>query len=511
MGPRGLLFWLALCLVLVRIYSINVLETMEDLKKITNFGKHFPQQGLVLLCWLLSQGKFDQNGKLRLNFNPAEERFGIHEYRNDQLTFPSLSNTDFLYFTLGNLKIPNNQLPNYITRIFSNSRGHPKRNVDRVMIQIQKNDPTVVDKVYITQHSENKGSDYDEDLTYLIGKELLKKILELCRPDGDSSNQKHDDNDHQPDHQRFQQIQSMFQKAPYLHEFLYLAGYNPPNNVNQRGKYNCPAKYEHSELENIKLELRSKLNGQARIVWEGIPVEMLKKEMKIGIYNDEDEDNPLVEYSLNGRAYGEIDTHLALNRGLHLRLLKPMTIFETVYESPGFDDSEIEKDHTVARETVEKSHPFFTFNNLFSLVISPFSNLFSLVFLIFSNVFSLVYFIVSSLFSLVYFIVSSLFSLVYFIVSSLLSLVYFTVSSLLSLVYITVSNFFSLLFFICQEILFALGKLISLVFSVCFNLVTLLLTALLIEIVRRAITEVTDNRPRAAPPIVVVSHGRPGF
>ncbi|MCJ8749283.1 hypothetical protein PDJAM_G00174590, partial [Pangasius djambal] len=82
MGPRGLLFWLALCLVLVRIYSIYVLETMEDLNKLTNFGKHFPQQGLALLCWLLSQGKFDQNGKLRLNFNPAEEPYGFHEYKN---------------------------------------------------------------------------------------------------------------------------------------------------------------------------------------------------------------------------------------------------------------------------------------------------------------------------------------------------------------------------------------------------------------------------------------------
>lgn len=76
---------------------------MKDLKEHTDFGKHYPRQGLALLCLLLGEGKIDQNGKLRLNFNPKKRTYGFHKYENRYSTLPDLSNTDLEYFILGNL------------------------------------------------------------------------------------------------------------------------------------------------------------------------------------------------------------------------------------------------------------------------------------------------------------------------------------------------------------------------------------------------------------------------
>ncbi|KAK2865541.1 hypothetical protein Q7C36_001597 [Tachysurus vachellii] len=474
MGTRGLLFCFVLCLVLFRIYSINVLENMKDLKEKTDFGKQYPRQGLELLCWLLSQGKIDQNGKLRLNFNPAENVFSFHMYKNYEHSLPDLSNTDFQYFSLGNL-IKGKDLPHYITKVFCNEKNHPKSNIDRVLITIRKKVPTVVDEVFITQHHEDRkqGSAYVKDLTYKIGKELLKEIAELCQDDEDSRDRNPDQND--PDYERFLKIQQLFPNTPHLHLFLYQAGYNPDNNVKKHGTSKSPDK-----SDKLKLELRSSPNGQVRIVWDWIPKEMMEREMKISIYKGKDEDKPLVEYPLNGRLCGEIDTHLITNPDLELRL-QPITNFET------FENNERESDYTVPK-AVEVS--FFTFSSLFSLVLYPFSSLFSLVLYPFSSLFSLVLYLFSSLFSLVLYLFSSLFSLVLYPFSSLFSLVLYLLSSLFSLVLYLFSSLYSLVLY---------------TFSSLFSLVVV------IELVRRLIPGLTEPRPRAEPPFVSVSHGRPGF
>lgn len=367
MGTRGLLIFLTLCLGLVSIYSRSVFDDMNDLKEKTNFGKNFPRQGLLLLCWLLGQGKIDQNGKLHLNFNPAENPFGFHKYQNYELTFPDMSNTNFEYFSLGNLflKKAKKQLPSYIIGNIGTSRDHPQYNTDRVVIRIQKDNPTVVDELYITQHAGDfsQGSAYVKELTHVISKQLLKEIVELCNPDGDGGNRKHDEKD--PDHQRFQHILGMFPNDPHLHLFLYQAGYDVDvDHITEHAKSNSPASSKHSESSSINLKLRATPNGQAKIVWEGIPDEMLTGKIKIGIYKDEYEDHPLEEYPVNGRTNGEINTDLTPSPGLQLRLLllKPITIFETVYEGPKFDDD------SIAFEPVQESYSFFSFSNLFSIV-----------------------------------------------------------------------------------------------------------------------------------------------
>ncbi|KAI5630446.1 hypothetical protein C0J50_7608 [Silurus asotus] len=329
MGTGRLLFCFALSLGLISIYcttptsAIDVIDNLNDLKNKTNFDEY-----LSTLCWLLSLGKIDQNGKLRLNINPTDKHLGIHQFKNFEKTFPNLFNTNFEYYTFGNVIKALKSLPSYIIRKICNSQISSKNNLHRIVIQIDKDFPNVVVKVYVTQHykDKNKGSSYDPKFTFEISIKLLKEIEEICLSIQEQ--------------QTFQRKLGKLQNHPHVHWLVYIVECNTDNNVKEHTKSNSQASSKHSQLDKLNLELQSTPNGQARIVWDGIPDEMLSKELKVGVYGGEDEDDPLVEHPLNGRANGVIDTDLDLRCGLQLRLLVPVTIFESVYESPEFDGPE---------------------------------------------------------------------------------------------------------------------------------------------------------------------------
>ncbi|TSN95698.1 hypothetical protein Baya_9812 [Bagarius yarrelli] len=265
MGIQKLIFCLVLCLALGRI-SGKVLESLEDLKEQTDFGKQNPRQGLELLCWLLNQAEVDQNGNLRLNVNPAEGHFSFHQYKNyeDKKTqkrvFPDLSNSKFLYFSLGSLGYYNacNELPEYFKKIFQNSQKHPQRNLNRIVIRVCKDDPRLVDEVFITQHFEDRNQ-----------------------------------------------------------------GYNPDINVKVHTTSNSPAK-----SDNLSPKLSPTLDGKAKIEWDWTPKEMMERKMKICIYQHKDATKPLFEFPIDEMWCGEKDTDLPFNADLEIRL-EPTTNFDT--------------------------------------------------------------------------------------------------------------------------------------------------------------------------------------
>ncbi|XP_062865252.1 uncharacterized protein LOC134327104 [Trichomycterus rosablanca] len=332
MGTRRLCCLLVFLLI-ASVYSFHILNSIKDLSAV-KFGKTFPRHGLLLLYWLVCEGTLDNNGNLHLNFNPGEGHFGFHLYKNYDNVFPNLVNTNYAYYTVGNLnpKMENPQLPDYVTEDFKNY-WHRQNNIDRIVIKVQKNNPAIVYEIYITQHSEdrNRGSDYDGSLTYKISEDLLREIAEYCIETEEKKKDKED-----PIDQRFARIQQKFQNYPLLQAFLYQTGYDNKNEFKQ-----CYKRYHSNrnlQLHDLLLELKSTADGIARIIWSGIPADMLETEMKIGIYKDENEEKPINEYPLNGRASGEIVTSLKLYRGLQLRLMK-LAIFESIYESAEYDNT----------------------------------------------------------------------------------------------------------------------------------------------------------------------------
>uniref|UniRef100_A0A4W5LXQ0 Uncharacterized protein n=1 Tax=Hucho hucho TaxID=62062 RepID=A0A4W5LXQ0_9TELE len=170
--------------------TLFCLRLTMDLKGI-EFGHTSPRQGLMLLHWLANNIYNDNNGDMRLNFNPTRRDYGIHLYRNadNPHPLPILPRQRESYYSLGNLGHNNNNdgamaLPNYVTQIFYNSR-EPESNRDRVILRVRDDGSNqfIVDEVYVTQHyppNGNTGTGYDPDNTYLVSFNLLTQIQRLA-------------------------------------------------------------------------------------------------------------------------------------------------------------------------------------------------------------------------------------------------------------------------------------------------------------------------------------------
>uniref|UniRef100_A0A3B1IPH3 Uncharacterized LOC111195172 n=1 Tax=Astyanax mexicanus TaxID=7994 RepID=A0A3B1IPH3_ASTMX len=226
-GEKGLLIGFILFLTLSGIYTFDILENMQDLRDRTDFGKAFPRHGLKILLWLICQGEIDQNGVLQLNFNPAKNVFGIHRYLDREGVFPVLDNLPKKYYTVGSIGPLNvrEHFPDYVTEDYCNSWGHSLRNVDRIVIRVQDDNPSRVDEVYVTQHfrDKNLGSHYDPGNTFKISSNLLREIQKFCPHIYQTSNQNHkkDQND---------------SNNPGLVEFLNEVGYRSSKNKGQQSK-----------------------------------------------------------------------------------------------------------------------------------------------------------------------------------------------------------------------------------------------------------------------------------
>ncbi|XP_071015454.1 uncharacterized protein [Oncorhynchus clarkii lewisi] len=159
----------------------NIKQTLISIHDITGieFGHTFPRHGLVLLHWLANNIHNDNNGNMRLKFNPSRGDYGFNFYGNADRPrpLPFLPSESGSYYSLGNIDGNYNYngataLPDYVTQSFYNS-WIPERNRDRVIIRVREegSNQFIVDEVYITQHyppNENRGSVYDPDNTYPV-------------------------------------------------------------------------------------------------------------------------------------------------------------------------------------------------------------------------------------------------------------------------------------------------------------------------------------------------------
>uniref|UniRef100_A0AAY5F430 Uncharacterized protein n=1 Tax=Electrophorus electricus TaxID=8005 RepID=A0AAY5F430_ELEEL len=371
MERRALLYSSCLCLVLASVAAvrynenIDVLKNIKDLKNKTTFGQEFPQHGLLLLFWFANNVEIDQNEVIwPLNFNPAQRGYGFHRYCNgvsDQVTqrtaLPDVSNMNSVYYALGNLNDPS-QLPSYVTQDYYN-KGGPTGNIDRVVIRFSNNERTI-EEVYITQHyvDRNRGSGYDPDNTYRIRPSLLREIQGINRDDtcvDDTDQSGNAPCEILDEEQRISDLQRAYPDIPGLVRFMIRAGYNPnrvkiysetlscrAGNTQKRRPRSLGTLPKCQEHNNIKLEVKSTSKGYARITWSGIPENLLKMQMNIGLY-EEKASTELKLYPLNGRPYGTIDTSTSINPGLHIKLLRILKndspYYSDIWSGPVFDEA----------------------------------------------------------------------------------------------------------------------------------------------------------------------------
>ncbi|CAB1326600.1 unnamed protein product, partial [Coregonus sp. 'balchen'] len=107
--------------------------------------------GLMLLHWLANNIHTDDNGNMRLNFNPTRGDYGFHFYGNSPYVLPFL--------------LPEKQ----------QGQGHTQS-------REEGSNQFIADEVYVTQHyppNGIRGSGYDPDNTYCVNVSLLSQIQRI--------------------------------------------------------------------------------------------------------------------------------------------------------------------------------------------------------------------------------------------------------------------------------------------------------------------------------------------
>ncbi|XP_049328628.1 uncharacterized protein LOC125787864 [Astyanax mexicanus] len=341
MKTGALLCCFTLCLVLSSVTSINNLTKIQDLQN-TQFGRQYPRHGLLLLHWFANNIEIDNNNVNLLHQNPNRGDFGFHRYRNYEIdqnsgrsTFPQCPSLS-TYYSVGNINNVEvrSMFPSYVTRDYHTSPNNPLRNIDRLVIRVQNNNPRRVEEVYITQHyrDRNRGSGYDPENTYRVSTSLLQQIQNLANQDNNA-----------------QQLNNLYRSESGLSPFLTETGYDRNYRIlqfslsqfcsNSKSKtYRFPRSVDPNlqceTPRDIKLEVKSTSKGYARISWSEIP-ESLVEDNKIGLYKD---DRLLTDYSLNGKTFGTEDTSTYLNSGLQVKLLTSDKN-EVIWTGPKFNDA----------------------------------------------------------------------------------------------------------------------------------------------------------------------------
>ncbi|XP_064872881.1 uncharacterized protein LOC135570995 [Oncorhynchus nerka] len=155
---------------------VQTLNNMEELRN-SLFGRPSPRHGLKLLFWFANDYIVIKNdNQMVANYNPKEGDFGFHHFQNrreceNNVCKRLLPFSKYPFYDVGNLYLPTSKsLPKYVRK--SNTGAKNDRNMDRLIISMRSD--RIVDKVYVTQHEDQKS--FDPVNTYCISRELVMII-----------------------------------------------------------------------------------------------------------------------------------------------------------------------------------------------------------------------------------------------------------------------------------------------------------------------------------------------
>ncbi|XP_036439527.1 uncharacterized protein LOC118816996 [Colossoma macropomum] len=353
MELRKLLWCFALLFIGASIADIQTLHDIKDLKGI-EFGHEYPRHGLLLLHWLARHVTINQAEDYLLHFDPVRQDYGFQHYENPQCTeefgLPHWNDTlDREYYSLGSLssEAVRTQLPPYVTQDYYNSLDNPNRDLDLIIVRVQKSSPTIADKVYITSI---RGCDDDQNKTHEISSKLLRQVQALQKPvnilltllsdSWDPSITRSDDprlaltkgefRTHLQNVEKY--LKGIFEQLD-VRWLLSLAGYDVEARYDvHKQTWLCstdePAQHKESNLETtceanipVKIEVKSTPYGYARLTWSGIPNNIIEKDPIIVLFGSDTSTSLETFESLQRQTSGSADTFVVLKHGLHPRLV----------------------------------------------------------------------------------------------------------------------------------------------------------------------------------------------
>ncbi|XP_017576858.1 uncharacterized protein LOC108441702 [Pygocentrus nattereri] len=353
MELRTLLCCFALLFIGASVADIETLHDIKDLKGI-EFGHEYPRHGLLLLHWLASHVTIDQAEALLLHFDPLRQDYGFQHYENplctEEFGLPHLNDPlDREYYSLGSLssEAVRTQLPPYVTQDYYNSLDNPNRDLDLIILRVQKTRPMIADKVYVTSI---QGCDYNQNKTHEISSKLLRQVQALKKPVNILLTLLSDSwvpNITQSDDPRLaltkgeivthlqnieKHLKSIFEQQD-VRWLLSLAGYDLEARFYiHKQTWLCstdePAQYEESNPKTaceghipVKIEVKSTPDGYARLMWSGIPNNIIEQGPTIVLFSSDTSSMLETFESLKGQTSGSADTFVALKHGLHPRLV----------------------------------------------------------------------------------------------------------------------------------------------------------------------------------------------
>lgn len=336
--------------------TVETLNTIDDLKG-RKFGHEYPRHGLLLLHWLANHISISQSEDILLRFDPARQDYGSQYYEstdNASTTLPPLDgSSDAAYYTLGSLGSDSvrTKLPPYITQDYYNAYEDPKRDLDRIVLRVQRSDPSRADKVYITQAvTSERGMAYDPEETFEISPKLLTQVQILKNPLDIipalelhlTGTQRSNDprlvltKDQLLHHLKYsdRRLQTVFEDQS-VRWLLILAGYDIDNRYSVHKKTWMCSTDEPSQRDQIssdpetlcdgqrtaKIEVKSTEDGYARITWSGLPKNILTLNATIVLFGSDTSESLWRFTDILNQGSGTYDTFLALNQGLHPRLV----------------------------------------------------------------------------------------------------------------------------------------------------------------------------------------------
>lgn len=345
------------CLLLLLPLGFNLeIPTINSIKELeeNDFGKAFPQNGLLLLYWFSSLIEIDRNGITRFKEGGYDP---VTDY-----PFQPIENSGYLpyitptgqraYYSVGDVKDGSiSYLPFYITQDSYNSKDLEGENVDRLIIVIDKwYTPVRVDQVYVAEASQgnlpNGTNSSSITATYKVGPQLLRQITVLSNP---------------------QECQSTFLKEVFPHLgssltlaesmfgqsglplFLTLSGYGLEDRYNITAQaWSCSSlqlaeakpkpRKASCDTSRLELSIRTSHEGYAVISWHGLPGSVLKLHTTVALFQSSDRSGPLVERRIDGQASGSLETSVPLDPGLQVHLIKQDVSDATIWRGPAFSD-----------------------------------------------------------------------------------------------------------------------------------------------------------------------------
>ncbi|XP_048099682.1 uncharacterized protein LOC125294726 [Alosa alosa] len=320
--------------------DIPTVSSISELKAL-DYGKCFPQHGLMLLHWLSSIVTIDHNDVVQFKpkvFDPVSS-YPFTPYANDNHFLPDLTPTT-AYYTVGNLlKGSAGRFPPYVTQDFYNAYNYPTRNRDRIVIRVDSwYNPGRIDRVYVAlESSDQRYLTYSPYSPALISARLLRQIASLRNPFGMRNSSVAEL--YPTFNQSIAIADSMFSE-PGLASFLTMAGYdvNGRHGVSVQ-MWSCSNSPALCKTRSVSMALKTAKDGNARVSWSGLPNSIQKMHTNVALYKNVESNNPIFEVKVNGRLTGTADTTIKLDPGLQLRLLREEVGNTVIWKGPELDDA----------------------------------------------------------------------------------------------------------------------------------------------------------------------------